>query len=136
MTSHTSLHSALEPSLALVPRSNSQIRRIFNNDQIIEKFDNWLLICGKSKNTRDSYVLAVKQLGKFIINKPLTAITKEDVLAFLGNRTESLYGQQPSKNLLGDQWPLPMKKLRSLLQKNIAQLYKIFLMVWVDNVQP
>lgn len=85
MASHTLLHSAPEPSLALVPRSNSQIRRIFNNDQIIEKFDNWLLICGKSKNTRASYTLAAKQLAKFIINKPLTAITREDVRAFFGS---------------------------------------------------
>jgi hypothetical protein len=77
MASHALSHCAVEHSLALVPGSNSQIRRIFNNDQIIEKFDNWLLICGKSKNTRDSYTLAAKQVAKFIINRPLTAITKK-----------------------------------------------------------
>jgi hypothetical protein len=59
-------------------------RRIFNNDQIIERFDKWLLICGKAKNTRESYTLAAKQLGKFLVNKPLTAITKEDVRGFIG----------------------------------------------------
>jgi site-specific recombinase XerD len=59
-------------------------RRIFNNDQIIERFDKWLLICGKAKNTRDSYTLAAKQLGKFLVNKPLTAMTKEDVRGFIG----------------------------------------------------
>jgi len=59
-------------------------RRIFNNDQIIERFDKWLLICGKAKNTRASYILAAKQLGKFLVNKPLTAITKEDVRGFIG----------------------------------------------------
>jgi site-specific recombinase XerD len=59
-------------------------RRIFNNDQIIERFDKWLLICGKAKNTRASYTLAAKQLGKFLVNKPLTAITKEDVRGFIG----------------------------------------------------
>ena len=59
-------------------------RRIFNNDQIIERFDKWLLICGKAKNTRESYTLAAKQLGKFLVNKPLTSITKEDVRGFIG----------------------------------------------------
>jgi len=72
-------------SQSLVSIPKQQIRRIFNNDQIIEKFGTWLLICGKAKNTRDSYVLAVKQLAKFLINKPLTAATKEDVRAFIGN---------------------------------------------------
>jgi site-specific recombinase XerD len=84
MAPHSLLHRAA-PSVALVPTSNPRIRRIFNNDQIIEKFDNWLLLCGKSKNTRDSYRLAAKQLAKFIINKPLIDITKEDVRAFLGS---------------------------------------------------
>ena len=61
------------------------VRRIFNNDQIIERFGKWLLVCGKAKNTRDSYTLAAKQLGKFLVNKPLTAATKEDVRAFIGD---------------------------------------------------
>src|ERR1700730_10526180 len=60
------------------------VRRIFNNDQIIERFGRWLLVCGKAKNTRDSYTLAAKQLGKFLVNKPLTAMTKEDVRGFIG----------------------------------------------------
>jgi hypothetical protein len=34
--------------------SNGGIRRIFDNTQIIEKFGQWLLICGKAKLTRDS----------------------------------------------------------------------------------
>jgi site-specific recombinase XerD len=67
-----------------VAQPKQQIRRIFNNDQIIEKFGQWLLICGKAKNTRNSYTLAAKQLGKFLVNKPLTAITKEDVRGFIG----------------------------------------------------
>jgi integrase/recombinase XerD len=84
MASHSLLHRAPKPSLALIPKPNFQIRRIFNNDQIIEKFGQWLLICGKAKNTRDSYTLAAEQLGKFLVNKPLTAITKEDVRGFIG----------------------------------------------------
>ena len=67
-----------------VAQPKQQIRRIFNNGQIIEKFESWLLICGKAKNTRDSYTLAAKQLGKFLVNKPLTALTKEDVRGFIG----------------------------------------------------
>jgi site-specific recombinase XerD len=84
MASHSLLHRASKPSLVLVPQSKQQIRRIFNNDQIIEKFGQWLLICGKAKNTRASYTLAAKQLGKFLVNKPLTAMTKEDVRGFIG----------------------------------------------------
>ena len=61
------------------------IRRIFNNDQLIERFDKWLLICGKAANTRLSYVLAAKRFAKFLVNKPLTAATKEDVRDFVGS---------------------------------------------------
>jgi hypothetical protein len=33
------------------PAGGQQIRRIFDNNQIIEKFGQWLLICGKAKLT-------------------------------------------------------------------------------------
>jgi integrase/recombinase XerD len=71
-------------SIIQLAQQSYACRRIFNNDQIIERFDKWLLICGKAKNTRASYTLAAKQLGKFLVNKPLTAITKEDVRGFIG----------------------------------------------------
>jgi site-specific recombinase XerD len=77
--------AAIVNSEAVVLASDHRIRRVFDNRQIIERFDKWLMICGKAKNTRDSYVLAVKQFSKFIINKPLTAATKEDVRAFIGD---------------------------------------------------
>jgi site-specific recombinase XerD len=66
------------------PQQSYACRRIFNNDQIIERFGRWLLVCGKARNTRDSYTLAARQLGKFLVNKPLTAMTKEDVRGFIG----------------------------------------------------
>jgi site-specific recombinase XerD len=59
------------------------IRRIFNNEQLIERFGRWLLVCGKAENTRINYVLAAKQFAKFLVNKPLTAATKEDVRAWI-----------------------------------------------------
>jgi integrase/recombinase XerD len=59
------------------------IRRIFNNDQLIERFGRWLQVCGKAENTRVNYVLAAKQFSKFLVNKPLTAATKEDVRAWI-----------------------------------------------------
>ena len=59
------------------------IRRIFNNEQLIERFDKWLLICGRAAHTRQSYAFAVRQFAKSLINKPLTAATKEDVRAFV-----------------------------------------------------
>ncbi len=63
--------------------SKRAIRRIFDNSQIIERFAKWLLVCGKAKNTRDSYTLAAKQFAKFLLDKPLTAATKGDVRAFV-----------------------------------------------------
>lgn len=59
------------------------IRRVFDNSQIIEKFDKWLMICGKAQNTRGNYTLAAKQFAKFLLDKPLTATTKDDVSAFV-----------------------------------------------------
>lgn len=61
------------------------VRRVFDNCQIIEKFDKWLMICGKAKNTRDNYTLAAKQFAKFLLDKPLTATTKGDVRAFVSH---------------------------------------------------
>jgi integrase/recombinase XerD len=60
------------------------IRRIFNNDQLIERFGKWLLIVGKAKNTRINYELGVRQFGRFL-DKPLAAATKEDVKAFIAH---------------------------------------------------
>ena len=72
-------------ALGLPSQESKAIRRIFNNDQLIERFDKWLLICGKAANTRLSYVLAAKRFAKFLVNKPLTAATKEDVRDFVGS---------------------------------------------------
>lgn len=62
-----------------------QIRRVFDNSQIIERFGKWLLVCGKAENTRINYTLAVRQFAKFLVDKPLTAATKEDVRDFIGH---------------------------------------------------
>lgn len=73
---------------ALAPQPQQRetgIRRVFDNSQIIEKFDKWLLVCGKSASTRVNYGIAVKQFAKFIMGKPLTAVSKEDVRAFVGH---------------------------------------------------
>jgi site-specific recombinase XerD len=78
-----------KPRAALVspPRTPGSYaaRRVFDNSQIIERFDKWLLICGKSANTRVNYAVAVKRFAKFLLDKPLTAATKEDVRAFVGH---------------------------------------------------
>ncbi len=66
-------------------RTPGAMRRVFDNSQIIEKFDKWLMICGKSKNTRINYTLAARQFAKFLLDKPLTAATKEDVRGFVTN---------------------------------------------------
>jgi hypothetical protein len=43
-------------TLAVIPapRQQRHMRRIFNNDQLIERFGKWLLVIGKAENTRIS----------------------------------------------------------------------------------
>jgi len=65
------------------PVQNKAIRRFFNNDALIERFDKWLQVCGKTVNTREVYVLAARQFAKSLSDKPVTAATKADVSAFL-----------------------------------------------------
>jgi site-specific recombinase XerD len=60
-------------------------RRIFDNSQLIERFGKWLVICGHAENTRVNYTVAARQFAKFLVDKPLTAATKEDVRAFIGS---------------------------------------------------
>jgi site-specific recombinase XerD len=74
-------------ALSLPPKNHGghSVRRIFNNDQIIERFGNWLLVCGKAENTRRAYTVAAEQFACFLVDKPLTAATKEDVRGFIGN---------------------------------------------------
>jgi site-specific recombinase XerD len=76
-------YSQIRALPTLAPASEpGAIRRIFNNEQLIERFGKWLLICGKSQNTRINYELGVRQFGRFL-DKPLTAATKEDVRGFI-----------------------------------------------------
>lgn len=82
------MHNRATNSLPSPPgteREGRAIRRIFDNSQIVERFDKWLLICGKAANTRSSYTLAAKQFAKFLVDKPLTAATRDDVRAFIGS---------------------------------------------------
>jgi site-specific recombinase XerD len=75
------------PVLVPLPkaREGRAIRRVFDNSQIIERFEKWLLICGKSENTRITYRNAARQFAKYLVDKPLTAATPEDVRGFIGN---------------------------------------------------
>src|SRR6267378_7318817 len=66
-------------------RTPGAMRRVFDNSQIIERFEKWLLVCGKAESTRVNYGGAARQFAKFLIDKPLTAATKEDVRAFIGS---------------------------------------------------
>ena len=66
-------------------RTPGAIRRVFDNSQIIERFDKWLLVCGKAENTRITYTLSARQFAKFLLDKPLTAATKKDVKVFIAN---------------------------------------------------
>jgi integrase/recombinase XerD len=59
-------------------------RRVFDNSQLIERFEKWLLLCSMSENTRLSYLHTAKKFGEFLIDRPLTSVTRNDVLAYLG----------------------------------------------------
>jgi site-specific recombinase XerD len=59
--------------------------RVFNNDQLIARFGEWLQVCGKARNTQVNYAVAAKQFAAFLVDKPLTAATKEDVRGFIGS---------------------------------------------------
>jgi len=70
----------------LVPphqRGGYACRRVYDNSQLLERFDKWLLICGKSVNTRKGYHEAAAQFARFLVDKPLTAATKPDVLGYI-----------------------------------------------------
>jgi site-specific recombinase XerD len=58
-------------------------RRVFDNGQLLDRFDKWLLICGMSPNTRIGYLEAAKQFAKFLLDRPLTSATKADVLGYV-----------------------------------------------------
>jgi site-specific recombinase XerD len=78
-------HSQIKALPTLAPaREPGAIRRVFDNSQIIERFGKWLLVCGKAENTRKHYTESARQFAKFLLDKPLTAATEEDVRAFVG----------------------------------------------------
>jgi integrase/recombinase XerC len=61
-----------------------KVIRVFDNSQLIERFEKWMLIVGYRENTRINYVFAATLFAKFIVGKPLTAATKGDVRSFVG----------------------------------------------------
>jgi integrase/recombinase XerC len=81
----TQFKSVLNPKkqIGVRPVPNKSIRRVFSNEQLIERFGKWLEVCGKAANTRLVYILAARQFTKFISGKPITAVMKSDVSAFL-----------------------------------------------------
>jgi integrase/recombinase XerC len=116
------------------PPGPTSIRRVFNNDQIIERFGRWLLACHKAEKTRVNYTIAARQFAKFL-DKPLTSATKEDVRAFLF----SLYGKMAPTTIqarldalrvlfdclqLGSQvrFPVPRQVLRRKLPKRLPPI--------------
>src|ERR1700738_1675902 len=57
-------------------------RRIFDNSQLIERFEKWLVALGFSVNTRTSYVFTAKEFGKFLVDRPIPSVTKDDVRGY------------------------------------------------------
>lgn len=65
------------------PTTNHACRRVFNNDQLIERFEKWLLMCGLAVNTRVSYTRTAKEFGGFLADKPITSATREDLRGYI-----------------------------------------------------
>lgn len=59
-------------------------RQVFTNAQIIERFDAWLEVIGRSANTRGAYVWTAKRFGKYLADKLFASVTTADVRGFLG----------------------------------------------------
>lgn len=66
------------------PTQPNAVRRLFDNTQLIERFDKWLQITGKRPNTRVGYGFTVKQFSKRLMDKSLAAATKQDMLDYIG----------------------------------------------------
>lgn len=64
------------------PAKGYACKRIFDNSQLVELFEKWLLVLGYAEPTRQSYIFTAKQFGKFL-ERPLTHATKEDVRNYI-----------------------------------------------------
>jgi site-specific recombinase XerD len=68
--------------------ARQKIIRVFDSSQLIAKFDEFLLITGKSVNTRLHYCFAARSFARFMVGRPITSAAKEDVRSFVGHLYE------------------------------------------------
>jgi hypothetical protein len=80
------MHLSIEPIRQGEPQ---RARRLFSNDQLIQRFDKWLEVTGKSAHTRSAYTYTVEQFALFLDDKPLNIATADDTRAFLVNLFET-----------------------------------------------
>jgi integrase/recombinase XerC len=73
---------------------NKSIRRIFDNSQIIEKFDKYLAVIKYSPHTRSRYGTWVKQFNAFLGDKNFAAVKSLEVRVFL----QTLYDRKLEKS--------------------------------------
>jgi site-specific recombinase XerD len=93
MTKPLALARRARPTLApYKPPVQKAPRRLFDNAQLISRFDTWLQVTGKAENTRISYIFIVKRFAAFLNDKPLNTVQAHDVRALLGQLHESNFG--------------------------------------------
>jgi site-specific recombinase XerD len=76
----------MNSSLALAPPAGGSryaCRRVFDNSQLIERFEKWLVALGFSVNTRTSYIFTAREFGKFLVDRPIASVTKDDVRDYI-----------------------------------------------------
>lgn len=66
----------------------------YTNEQLIERFDTFLLVSGKAERTRVAYKEALTQFDRFLCGQGLTTVKTLDVRAFFGHLRAS--NLQPS----------------------------------------
>lgn len=100
--------TALAPKEPPRRKQSYAVRRVFDNNQLIERFGKWLLAIGKSENTRINYLNSARQFAKFLVDKPLTAATRDDVRAFVavlharGLAPTTMQARMDALRVLGD----------------------------------
>jgi integrase/recombinase XerC len=60
-----------------------KVIRVFDNRQLIERFEKWMLVVGYRANTRIRYIFSARSFAKFLVGKPITLATKADVREFV-----------------------------------------------------
>lgn len=75
------------------PNPSKKRRQTYSNEQLIERFDTFLLVSGKAERTRVAYGEALRQFDRFLGGQGLTTVKTLDIRGFLGHLRGRNFGQ-------------------------------------------